>query len=141
MKNPADKLVNAIFGAGTAERLNAKIEAVPVPPGPLSRIVKIVLFANGAMDYTLGPNLPKGSLPVFSVDTIEEAEGLQVSLCRLSREDGRTYYLPFPQTSDEGNLRHVTQMLTEFYDLQKQGIRGASLWEPMTAYKNKFGLL
>lgn len=117
----------------------------------LERDVIIYLYANGAMVYRearavewKGPldaekNPVEGALPVYSVDTTEEAEELQTMLCRLSRADNETMILPFSQKVED--LEHVTTMLDRTYQAMKEGKRKMELWGPFVEYKQIVGVL
>lgn len=61
----------------------------------LSRAVLLDCSANGAVFIReQGQPLREGTLPFFSTDTVEEAETLRRSHCRLSRERGvKVYFL------------------------------------------------
>lgn len=109
----------------------------------LSRKVLLYVYANGAIVFRDwdNPDVPKGALPVFSVDTQEEAEILQVSLCRISRADNKTYHIPWPEYPDVlAATEAVTKLLHDFYRLKQAGAKGALLARPIQAYKDTLGL-
>lgn len=103
----------------------------------LSKMVRIYLFASGDMVFKVqGDESRKteGALPVFSVDTVKEAEGLQVSLC--SYRDGR-YVLPFSGNVDD--MEKVTKLLSDFTELLARGYRGHELATPLREYREAIG--
>lgn len=105
----------------------------------LIRPIKIYLYQNGAFVFA-GPadTKPDGALIVGSVDTIEEAKSLQVMLCKLSRVDNETYYLPF--TGEYEAVEAVMEMLEATYQGQKQGLGDAPVWKSFVEYQKKYGL-
>lgn len=107
----------------------------------MTRKVKIWLYANGAFEIDGPGRFPasSGALPVFSVDTQEEAERLQVMLCRNSHEGNGTYHLPF--SGDIKDMAAVTKMIEETHRRLARGDKGSSLVEPFTAYKQATGVL
>lgn len=111
----------------------------------LKRKVYLYVSANGA--FQIAPDkanqhklFDEGYLPVGSVDTVEEAEQLQTMLCRLSREDNETYFLPFPAGRHEV-LPDVGNMLEETYKLMLRDAKGAALVAPFVTYKKRWNLL
>jgi hypothetical protein len=78
-----------------------------------------------------------GSLPVFSVDTMEDAERLMTMLCKLGY-DNETRILPF--SGDPTHMIKVSEMLESVYTLLKRGYTGAELVEPFIRYKRETGL-
>lgn len=63
----------------------------------------------------------KQALPVFSVDTVEEAKAIQVRFCRLSY-DGRYMWTDFPVGKVEA-LDAVTKTLEKFCGAKKSLIK------------------
>lgn len=59
----------------------------------------------------------KSALPVYSVDTVEEAEALQIRFCRKGY-DGKYYWTDFPE-SDVDALKDVTAALDAAYRKMK----------------------
>lgn len=73
---------------------------MPMIKTDLSRRYVLSVSKNGACFIKdrdrRNEGLESGTLPVFSTNTHEEAEMLIVRHCRLSREDGETYFLNNP---------------------------------------------
>lgn len=85
----------------------------------MSRRFLIDVDAGGA--FTIRPRgqvAAAGSLPVFSTDTHEEAESLQVYHCRLARDGSGVYFLNEPP-ADVLALEQVTNMLRATYTRDK----------------------
>jgi len=108
----------------------------------LERNVIIYLYQNGAMVFKRKKDKStkfEGALPVFSVDTVEEAEEMQTALCRLSRADNETYILPFSGQLDD--LYKAQEMMHNFYDARKRGLPGEVAWNAFENYKKATGVL
>lgn len=80
----------------------------------------------------------QGSLPVFSVDSMEDANGLLAMMCKLSREDNETYFLPF--TGEVDDMAKVSAMMEEVYTIRRAG-GGKEAWAPFNRYREAAGLL
>lgn len=85
----------------------------------LNRPVLLDLAANGALTFrTIASGQgPGDSLPVASVNTVEEARQLQVLLCGLSRQDNQTYLLPFPENPEYQDLRAASIYIETMYNI------------------------
>lgn len=81
-------------------------------PSHLSRRVILDVWANGAVTIRERGFESDGGLPVFSVDTLEEAEALRVRFCVLSRIDNSTYFLPRFKMNDIEELGRATVMFS-----------------------------
>lgn len=65
------------------------------------------------------------ALPVFSVDTAEEAEQIQIRFCKLQYEShplipGKPWYKVFPFSGELEDLDRVRNMFAEFYKAMKE---------------------
>lgn len=65
------------------------------------------------------------ALPVFSVDTVEEAKRIQVRFCKLQYGNhplmpGRSWYKVFPFSGELEDLDRVRNMFAEFYKGMKE---------------------
>jgi len=109
--------------------------------GDLDRPVIIYIYKGGAIDFKHKHDNAKnldGALPIFSVDSEADAEQLQTSFCKLSRDDNKTMVLPFSGKYE--HMEKVTDMLRACYALRKAGVTGAAFWEPFVAYRKECGL-
>lgn len=106
----------------------------------LTRNVILYLYANGALTFAPKSDRrkPQGALPVYSVDTVEEARKLQIMLCSLSKQDNETYFLPFSEKVED--IPKVSEMLHLVYVNWKNGVTGQSLVAPFIRYKKELGL-
>lgn len=64
------------------------------------------------------------ALPVFSVDTVEEAKVIQTRFCKLQYGShpltpGKPWYKVFPFSGELEDLDRVRNMFTEFYEEMK----------------------
>lgn len=66
-----------------------------------------------------GPKLPDGYLPVFSVDTEEEAQALIVLACPRDG-DGHHYARELAQEQTLENLQAFSDRLAKYYDLMQE---------------------
>ncbi len=65
------------------------------------------------------------ALPVFSVDTAEEAERIQVRFCKLQyghhpQMPGKPWYKVFPFSGELEDLNRVRNLFAEFYKAMKE---------------------
>ena len=85
----------------------------------LSRKYMISVCAAGSFHIREpGAKSVKGTLPVFSTDTREEAESLRVYHCRLARDGSGLYFLNEPPAGVEG-LAVVSSMLRASWEKRR----------------------
>lgn len=83
--------------------------------------------ANGSLTIRERGHEPiRGTLPVFSTDTRDEAESLRVLHCRLANDGSGIYFLN-DRPQDVGDLQEITAMFRVSYPR----IRGQ--WIPLKA--------
>jgi hypothetical protein len=76
-------------------------------------------------DKSIGEKVFNGrALPVFSVDTAEEAEQIRVRFCKLQYGDhplmpGKPWYKVFPFSGELEDLDRVRNLFAEFYKEHK----------------------
>jgi hypothetical protein len=109
----------------------------------LDRQVIIHLFQGGAVVARDKDDKSKetkkkidGSLPVFSVDTMEEANQLITLLCKRGY-DNESMLLPF--SGEYEHMIKVSEMMEEVYTLKKRGYTGEELFAPFVRYKKETG--
>jgi hypothetical protein len=86
------------------------------PANQLTRSYLLEVYKSGeVMIRARGEPMPEGVLPVYSTDSREEAEMIQVRCCVLSRVDNQTYRLN-PNLRNDGQLTlEDLPMLTEMF--------------------------
>lgn len=80
----------------------------------LGRLVTLWVDAAGCVTARERGSGVDGSLPVFSTDTREQAEALQVRHCRLARDGSGLYFLTDTPRGVE-DLSRVSDMFRETY--------------------------
>jgi len=78
-------------------------------PNDLGRAFTLWVDAAGCVTVATKGRAVKGSLPVFSTDTHEQANGLRVRFCRLARDGSGLYFLNNPPKEVE-DLGAVSDM-------------------------------
>ena len=93
----------------------------------LKRPILIFLSKNGVFQFARNGTkehgkLLKSSLPCASVNTISEAEDIQVATCKLSYDGKLFLYSPFDQTLN--GLELAGQQIEQLYQHRKSGKEG-----------------
>ena len=82
------------------------------------RVKDKVLGKKPSTKRKVDDGVPKTALPVFTVDTLEEASDLQTLACKLSY-DGR--FILWPKFSGElADVPKVTERFREMYDAMRK---------------------
>ena len=96
------------------------------PLNYLDRPILIDCCRDGTISYRdkhkREPRLNNAALPVFSVNTVDEAKQIQVRFCALQytehpNQPGRPWYVLPGFGGELSDLEHVTEMFAEFYRL------------------------
>lgn len=82
---------------------------MPMIASDLGRRVTLWVDAAGCVSLADKGVAVRGSLPVFSTDTQEQAEQIRVRFCRLARDGSGLYFLNEPPATVEG-LGDVSEM-------------------------------
>lgn len=117
----------------------------------MARPVGLYIYKNGVLDYRHKGDPTKevdGALLVGTVHTQEDAEELQIMLCKRTFDDPPLMRLPWPSEAEMDDpekantiLHAAKDMLLAVYRHRKNGVTGSALAQPFQDFKQEFGLL